>query len=66
LVCVGIALKVGVASLIIIGHGGERGFVREFKGGRGVAGMGEAVDFSFGRFAWVVIRLRRGRGRWDG
>ena len=66
MVCISIALKTGVASLIIIGYGGKEGFMREFKGGGAAMGAGEAVDFSFSWLAWVVIRLRRGGGRWDG
>jgi hypothetical protein len=44
----------------------ERGLVREFKQGGAASGVGEAVDFGFGWFAWVVIRLWRRRGGWDG
>ena len=55
-----------MARFIIVGHRGEGGFVGKFKGGGAAAGVGEVVDFSFGRLAWVVIRLRRGRGGWDG
>jgi hypothetical protein len=45
LVCVSVALEVGVAGLIIVGHGGERGFVEEFERGGAASGVGEAVDF---------------------
>jgi hypothetical protein len=50
LVCIGVTLEVGIAGFIIVGHGGERGFMGEFKGGGGMAGMGEVVDLSFGGF----------------
>jgi hypothetical protein len=63
-VCIGITLKVGVASLVIIGHGGEGGFMGEVKRGGAVVGVGEAVNFGFDGFARVVIRFRRGGGRW--
>ena len=39
--------------------------MRKVKGGGAVAGVGEVVNFGFGGLAWVVIRLRRGRGGWD-
>ena len=64
MVCVSITLKVGVAGLVIIEHRGERGLMEEFKGGGAATGMGEAVDFRFGWFAWVVIGFRGGRGGW--
>jgi hypothetical protein len=52
--CVGITLKVGVASLIIVGYRREGGFVREFKGGGAASGAREAVDFGFGWFvSWT-------------
>jgi hypothetical protein len=53
-----------VAGLVIIEHRGERGLMEEFKGGGAATGMGEAVDFRFGWFAWVVIGFRGGRGGW--
>ena len=37
----------------------------EFKGGAAV-GAGEAVNFGFGWFGWVIIRLGGGRGGRDG
>jgi hypothetical protein len=55
-----------VASLIIVGYGGERRLMGEFKGGGAAMGVEEVVDFRFGWLAWVVIGFRRGRGRWDG
>jgi len=53
-----------VASLIIIGHRGERGLMREFKGGGAAIGVGEVVDFGLSWLVWVVIRFWRGGGRW--
>jgi len=38
--------------------------VGEFKGGGVMMGVEEVVDFRFGCFAWVVIRLGRGRWGW--
>jgi hypothetical protein len=62
-VCIGVALEVGVASLIIVGHRGEGGLMGKFKRGGAAARAGEAVDFGHDGLSWVVIRLRGGRGR---
>jgi len=64
LFCVSITLEVGVASLIIVGHRGEGGFMGEFKGGGVATGVGEAVDLRLSWLSWVVIGFRRGGGRW--
>jgi hypothetical protein len=64
MVSISVALKIRVTGFIIVCHGRKGVFIGEFKGGGGMSGAGEAVNFGFKGFPWVVIGFRGWRRGW--